>query len=171
MPMLGDTESAFCAVRGALMNVLTDQPDGPLWLKKCPPSKKRKKSQKGGTMDELNYVRPTQEQVHDVIRRMASGWAAKAAQWWESYKLKHSTASRWEAAMQPLVLKPRLVLQLESTLCETGNRQLRTRVGLRTKARWRPRAPRKDFSSVTTMYAGMDGRPLVTAGVEIYKGG
>ena len=152
-PPLGEAESAFCAARAAIMDELLGR-HGPLWLKRRPLPKRRR----GKTMDEQNYVRPTQAQVKQVLLAVQAHWVEYAEHWWAVTNAKGEFDAYEAQIKQWLLVKPTF-LQVESLLCEVGNRQLRARDvaqrkaagerGLRgAKGKWNRRAQytRKDLS-------------------------
>ena len=149
------------------MNLLVDNVNGPLWLKRKP---RNAGAGKGDTMDEQNYVRPSQEHVECVLEHMQKQWAERAKKWWDQMKESGLGKECYDDAMLDLVLRPRTFLQLESILCEAGNRQLRARAyaaaggkGVRgTKCRWDHNKPRKGVDGISLLYLGESGDVIVT---------
>ena len=106
-------------VRAAFHDILTGDRRGRTWLKKQP----HKHRAQGKTMDELGFVRPSQAQVAAVIELMRTQWVSKAKSWWTKRKQADTSLSRWDAAMEKLMFRSPSTLDVESLLCEQGNRQ------------------------------------------------
>ena len=131
-PELGETESAFCAARAAIMDELLKQ-EGPLWLKAAPKGKGRAR---GKTLKEQNYVEVTQAQVQAVIRAIQDVWVEEAQRWWDSVRAADTDlADRYQTAIERLLLQRPTVLQVESLLCEVASRGLRARHVAECRAR------------------------------------
>ena len=174
VPKLGCDESAFCVVRAATMNVLYKKPDGtafegPLYLKKSRKKRKNADDGDGGEyMDELNYVNLSQKQVATIVMYMAEAWPKHARAWWAATKVKWPQLTRWEPAVTELLFGARTILQVESTLCEQGNRQTRARavhngeLSRLAKGTWKPRGAKKDFSRVRFPTRKRDARGQLT---------
>ena len=68
-------------------------------------------------------MRPTQQQVEAVFKLVRNQWVATAKAWWTQRKVADPSLSRWDLAIDKLMFKTPTALDIESLLCEQGNRQ------------------------------------------------
>ena len=158
VPPLGEGEGAFCYVRAACHNMLT-QTDGPTWLKKA-------KCVKGGgglrtdTMDAMGYLNPTAAQVRTILdMARKQRWTVKAGQWWAARKEAADGADviRFDSKVKAGMLPWRTGTSIEGICCEKGNRHKKAVATGRTKGGWQPRGEQKKIDRAIFMHSAPDG--------------
>jgi hypothetical protein len=150
MPLLGETESAFCYTRSMAHNALCED-EQPTWLKK-----KGKATKRDPTLDKLNMICPTQADVAGIIDEETALWENEAQQWWDTVKVSQKQLAVHEASMKQLFICRRSRLQLESDKCELGNRGKKARAGKITKGKWSWSSP-KDLKWLVGMSTDASG--------------
>jgi hypothetical protein len=90
------------------------------------------------TLDACNFLKLTQDDVKALLELMCEKWSAVAQQWWDAKLASDASLQKYDACVKSLLICRPLVLQLESTLCEQGNRQKKAEEGITTKGKWTP---------------------------------
>ena len=116
-----------------------------------------------------------EEHVAKVIEHMRDLWVPTAKAWWAHRKLTDPSLKRWDKAMALLMFETPTMLDLESLLCEQGNRQRNANAyaarinkidGVSwadhgTKKRWQPTGERKNLTKVVLPHRGADSKVVL----------